>query len=190
LPGTADDSDNLWTVQRTIEGWSEPEPLPAPINRPESEIDDFDVGDESGPMLLSDGTLIFSSQSDPDWGVDLFVALRDRDGGYLAPRALLLNSYADELRAAISPNGRHLVIHIARSAEGPGGDDLFVATSTTYGWSRPRPLPAPINSPANEGYPAFSPDGRYFFFSSDRGARDGVPSLWYVASESLGLDED
>ena len=58
---------------------------------------------------------------------------------------------------------------------------------TDYGWSAPRLLAEPINSPFNEGYPSFSPDGRFFFFASDRGSRNGYWSIYYVDTDALGL---
>ena len=59
---------------------------------------------------------------------------------------------------------------------------------TAYGWSDPWLLPEPINSERSDGYPSFSPDGRYFFFASDRDARGGVYSIYYVDVEALGLE--
>jgi hypothetical protein len=45
-----------------------------------------------------------------------------------------------------------------------------------------------VNSPDNDGYPSFSPDGRYLFFASDR---DGGAGSWdsdYVEAEAAGLE--
>jgi len=182
-----DESRNIWVARRTPDGWGRPEPLAGAVNRPDGEIDEYDVGDETDPLLLPDGTLLFSTRVDPDWGADLFAAERGVDGTYGRPRPLLLNSPGDETSPAVTPDGRHLVFRAARRVGGPGGDDLYVSKRTETGWSVPTPLPPPINTPGNEGHPGFSPNGRYFFFSSDRHGRAGYTAIWYVRTEALGL---
>jgi Tol biopolymer transport system component len=98
-------------------------------------------------------------------------------------RPLLLNGAADEASPAVSPDGRLLVFHGFRDVYAPG-DDLFVSERTDYGWTEPRRLPEPINTDEDEGYASFSPDGRFLFFSSDRG-RGGM-SIYYISVEALG----
>ena len=49
-------------------------------------------------------------------------------------------------------------------------------------------LPEPVNSPYNDGWPAFSPDGRHFFFATDRDTRSGWYDIWWVDVEVLGLE--
>lgn len=187
LPGSFDRSDNLWMVERTEDGWSDPNPVPGAVNRPEAEIDDFDVGDEVGPLVLAGGVLLFTATVDPEWGEDLYVAERDASGAFTDPRPLRLNTFGDESNPAISADGRHLVFQGYRDADGHGGQDLYVSERTEWGWTQPRPLPEPINSPANDAYPRFSPDGRLFFFASDRDDRGNDYSIYYVDSAALGL---
>ncbi len=136
-------------------------------------------------MFLSDGSLLYWARTDPDWGSDLYLAHRNGDGSFGSPKPLTLNSYGDESSPAMSPDEHHLFFQGYRDADAPGEQDLYVSTREEFGWSEPRPLPHPVNSPGNDGYPSFSPDGRYFFFASDR--EGGVYNVYYVEYEALGL---
>lgn len=188
MRGSWDRSENIWMARRGADGWSAPRPLPGTVNQPEAEIDDYDVGEEVGPILLPGGALLYWTSASPDWGSDIYVAERDGDGAWVRPRPLRLNSTRDETNPAISPDGRHLVFQAYRDVDAFGDDDLYVSERTAYGWSAPRLLPEPINSPDFEGHPRFSPDGRHFFFASDRDARSGYDDIYFVNVEALGLD--
>jgi len=56
----------------------------------------------------------------------------------------------------------------ALSAGGLGGTDLYASRSRDGAWSPAQNLGAIINSPSADFAPAFSPDGRYLFFTSER----------------------
>ena len=71
--------------------------------------------------------------------------------------------------------------------DGFGYEDLYVSWPVDGGWSEPMLLPAPVNSEANEGFPSFTPDGRFLFFASDRGAEEGAWSIWFVDLDVLDL---
>ena len=178
---------NLWMVERTADGgWSDPVPLPGQVNRPRVGEDRGapDQG-EAGPVLLPGGTLLYWTDAESEWGEDLYMAVRDGEE-FVDPRPLLLNSPGAETHPALSPDGRWLIFQGFRDMDAVGEEDLYVSESTEYGWSPPRALPEPINSPDGDGYPSFSPDGRWFFFASER-ARDGTWSIYYMETEGLGL---
>jgi len=185
--GSWDRSENLWRVRRVEGAWSEPEPLPGTVNQPRSEIGDFSTGTEVGPFLTPSGSLLYWTNADPDWGSDIYVADQDREGAFVDPRPLRINSYGDETNPAMSPDGRYLFFQGARS-EGFGDQDLYVSERTPYGWSDPRRLPEPVNTRANDGYPSFSPDGRRFFCASDRNERSGFYDIYSIDYEALRLD--
>ncbi len=179
--------DDLWYARRSGDRWSEPQPVPGPVNRPRIEFGRGTLGDESGPALLDDGSLIFSAHLDPEWGEDLYVAKPDGEGGYLTPEPLRINSYGDEAHPVLSPDGRWIVFQGYRDADAVGAQDLYATRRTEYGWSNPILLPVPINSPDSDGWPAFSPDGRHFFFASDRDRRGGYYDIYWVDVGTLGL---
>lgn len=186
IPGSRDRSENIWLAYREGDAWGEPMPLPGTVNQPGDELDDFDVGMELGPVLLPGGVLLYWTRATPDWSSDIYVAEPSGSGEWIDPRPLRLNSTGEEENPALSADGRHLVFQGYGDADGYGDDDLYVAERTAYGWSEPWLLPPPVNSSDGEGHPAFSPDGRLFFFSSDRDGR--YEDIYVVSTDALGLD--
>jgi len=189
MPGSGDRSDNLWTSVRADARWGAPIPLPGLVNEPSAEDDGFRTGSEVGPELLPDGSILFWSRRDPDWGADVYRAERLPDQTFGAPTPLRINSTGEETNVAMSPDGQYLILEAYRDASAPGGQDLYVSRRNAYGWDVPVLLPGPFNSPANDGYPSFSPDGRFFFFASDRDQSGGYYDIWYVDADALNLDE-
>lgn len=187
LPVSGDVSNNIWEMERTEEGWSEPVPLAGEVNEVERELEEFTTGREMGPVMTPGGSLLYWTATDPEWGDDIYVADPDEDGGFVDPRPLRINSYGSESNPALSRDGRYLVFQGYRDAAGIGEQDLYVAERTDFGWGDPRLLPTPINSVRSDGYPSFSPDGRFFFFASDRHTRGGYYSVYYVSVAALGL---
>ncbi|HEX7914564.1 hypothetical protein [Rudaea sp.] len=157
---------DLWMVERQGEGWSEPRNLGEPVNTPAA---------EAWPSLAADGTLYFSSnRPGGKGGVGIWRA-RWIDGRYAAPEYLAVGGDRYDGQPAISPDQRTLVFTVfdhadtLASAGAPySRSDLYVSFATAVGWTSPRHLDAPINSPMNESNAAFSPDGRWLYFASDR----------------------
>jgi Tol biopolymer transport system component len=180
-------NNNIWMVERSGDGWAAPVPLPGEVNKPRlDEGRGAPARSESGPVLLPDGTLLYSTQEEPEHAEDIYVA-DQVEGRFINPRPLLLNTSGDESSPTLSPDGRYLVFHGVRDVFAPS-DDLFLSERTDYGWSDPQPLPEPINGPSDEGYARFSPDGHFLFFSSDRGP--GGMSIYYVGVQALGIGVD
>ena len=85
------------------------------------------------------------------------------------------------LEATFSPNGTMMVlVRWGGEAEEDKDADMYLSRWDGRNWSRPEPLTA-LNSPANDRGPAFSRDGRYLYFASDREGGEGGNDL-YVAS--------
>ena len=177
---------NLWIVERTEEGWSVPKPLAGDVNRPSPETEGPSTQSEFGPVILADGTLLYATNEDDEWGTDIYVA-DELEGTYLNPRPMQLNTGGAEMSPTSSPDGQFLLFQGKREVHAFGEDEIYAVAKTEYGWGEPRLLPSPINSPYNDGYPSFSPDGRFFFFASDRYAESGYYSIYYVETAALGL---
>lgn len=187
-PGGWDPSDNLWMSRRDESGWRSPTPVLGEVNEPFSEIDDFSLGSETGPSLTPDGSLLYATRVDPNWGWDIYVAEPDDSGAFVDRRPLRLNTYGDETHPTMSPDGRFLIYQQYGDVRGHGAQDLFAAERTEYGWSEPWPLPLPVNSEANDGWPSFSPDGSLFFWASDRDGNGGAYDVYYVSTDLLDLE--
>ena len=183
-------NNNLWVVERSVEGvWGTPAPLPGDVNRAREDDDDAPARSESGPVLLRSGELLYATTEDDEWGLDIYVA-EQVDGVFVNPHPLRLNTTGSESSPAMSPDGRLLVFQSFRDLDAIGEQDLYVSELVGLRWSTPRLLPEPINSEASDGYPSFSPDGRYFFFASDRRAPDSSWSIYYVDASALEAEGD
>jgi hypothetical protein len=77
-----------------------------------------------------------------------------------------INTTFFEGAASITDDGNTLYFVSDRNAE-TSSSDIFVSTKTNGEWSKPKALPASINSLENETTPFISGDGRFLFFSSN-----------------------
>ncbi len=75
------------------------------------------------------------------------------------------NLLTGRLEAAFSANGAMMAL-VRRDADGSNAE-MYLSNWDGRSWSPPQPIKA-INTGANERGPAFSRDGKYLYFSSDR----------------------
>lgn len=167
---------HIWVAEKAENGWSEPRPLPPPVNNQASSFD---------PSVTKDGTLYFSSYS-PDRG-DPPNIYRSRmvDGRYADPEKLGDSINAKkyiQVMPYISPDEKILIFgSLGRPDQLFSGGfpysrvDLYISLNRNGAWTPARHLGHGINSFADDVYPSISPDGRYFFFSSARSSFD-VPT--------------
>lgn len=173
---------NLWVVDRTGDRWSAPRSLPAPVNGQGSVI---------APVETRNGSLYFITGDVPH----TFVARKVGDswttpvsaGDESAPGSFERAAYVD-------PDERYMIVSIVgrsdalESAEGIyARGDLYARERVGSNWSPVRHLDAPINSGADEGSPFVSPDGRYLYFTTERGvfAEHGQPFTYAHLERAL-----
>jgi len=155
-PGSAATDFDTWYVVRTGASWSEPVHVDGAPSGP---------GNQVCVSIARDGTLYF--QSDATGGGDIYRAPRSGD---TYPTAALLEGIstpASESNPAISPDGT-LLVFVSDREGGVGGSDLHASRLRDGAWSPAQNLGAGINSPLADFAPAFSPDGKYLFFTSER----------------------
>lgn len=181
----ADESDNLWRVRRTETDWGPPQPVPGGVNQPRPEGAGWPVGSELHPVIGPDGALYYWTQAADAASMDVHRAAPVGDGfGPGQPLPPPIQSPGTESSVAFGPDG--MIVFQAYGREGGAGrEDLFASWPTETGWSAPQPLA--INTARAESFPAFSPDGRTFYFASDRGGEDYAWSIYQVAVSSLSL---
>ena len=185
---TTDVSDNLWVIDRTEKGWAPPRPVPGLVNRPRPEGAGWPVGSEINPVIGPDGALYYWTQ-EPGEGKSPDIYRAEPAGNGFAPGRALdapINTPEIETHMAFGPGGM-MVFQAWGRPGGLGLEDLYVAWPADSGWTDPIVLPAPVNSEANEIFPSFTPDGRFLFFASDRGAEEASWSIWYVDLKALEL---
>src|SRR5688572_27868384 len=86
--------------------------------------------------------------------------------------------YSDA-RLTISPDGRTALWFSRNRPGGAGGYDIWMSQRGPQGWAAAQPVS--FNTAAREFDPAFSADGRYVYFCSDRAGSVGGDDLWRVS---------
>lgn len=101
----------------------------------------------------------------------------------VAPR--IASSEFVEVRLAASPDGRMLLWGSTDRKGGPGGWNVWMSRRNEVGWGAPEP--APFDSEANDFDPAFSADGRFVYFFSNRPGGFGGDDIYRVAVTGDGF---
>ena len=163
LPGadasTPSKSSHLWTSTRTNAGWSE------------AKVVEFsgDYTIPAGyPSLTEDGTLYFTTSSNPDivddWKIWDIHYSKLVDGAYTTPVNLgpQANSNYCEADMYITPDSDYLIVSCYQHPDNNGEQDLYISFRKTDGtWTDLKNMGAPINNEYREICPQVSPDGKY-----------------------------
>jgi Tol biopolymer transport system component len=168
---------DIWFVERTASGWGPPQRLDAPVNT---------AAQEFYPSVTADGTLYFSSNRDGGAGAGDIYRARLVDGRYAEPENLgdSINARTSEGDPYVSPDERYLLFVSYNRAGGRGDGDLYISVRRDGVWSKAENLGPEINSPALEFCPIVSPDGKWLYFTSERGFAD-VPQTRRLTSAEL-----
>ncbi len=149
---------NIWRCQRVSGGWSDPEPLPLPING---------RGDVSGPSLSLAGDFYFTLMNGGP--LDGIYASEYRDGNFSEPRRLpeSVNAKPGAFDGVIAPDGSYYLLNVYdKKGDTFGETDLYVTFKDAAGqWTPLISLGGTINTKLNEGSAMISPDGKIIFFS-------------------------
>ena len=176
-PGGPGMRSNLWYVERTEDGWSEPELFDAP---PNSELGLSQVS------FTNDGTAFFVARMDSvQWGGGMYFATRN-DGRYMPPQPLdtRFNTRDADVYPFVSPDGSYFLFGSSR----PGGNsketDLYLARKKSDGsWGNPVHLGEAINNGFTVSLSRVTYDGRYLFFN--RFDEDGTDKFYWVDASIL-----
>ena len=164
LNGTGDAKDiDIWYIQKTDEGWSEPVNAGEGIN---SEKDEFYIS------LSNTGTIYFASNfhtSDTNyWDFDIYCS-QTENGKFLAPVNLgdSINSLGFECDAFVSP-GETYIIFCSTRPGGYGEGDLYISfRNDDNTWTEAKNMGETINTKTHEFCPFVTRDGKYLFYTSN-----------------------
>jgi Tol biopolymer transport system component len=162
--GKPKEDTDIWMMRKQGAGWSEPEHLAA-VN---SETNEW------FPTVSKNGNLYFGSERYGGKGkCDLYVS-RLVDGKYQTPENLgePINTAGNEVEPLIAPDESYIIFAGTGLPESRGAYDLYVSFRRDGAWTKPRNLGDKINSVAWDLSPKISPDGKWFFFTSNRGFAD------------------
>ena len=159
-------SGNLYSAQKSKDGWNEPEPMPDNINI---------SGWQSDAMLTSDGkAMLFAAKFQTNFesspSVNIYVSLLDDNGQWGEPIDLgpTINTSLQDRSPFLHPDMKTLYF----SSEGHssiGGLDVFMSTRLSEDswteWSEPVNLGKEINSVNDDCWYKISTDGKIAYFS-------------------------
>lgn len=153
---------DIWVMDRTGNEWGEPYNLGDPVNS--------DAG-EFYPSVTRDGTMYFTR------GNDIFRS-RFVDGAYTDPEKLgpSVNCGRAQYNAFIDPDETYIIVPAFGREDSQGGTDYYIVyRDKSDKWSEPIHLGDKINSAAGQEWsPYVSPDGKIFFFMSNRMAENAL----------------
>jgi flagellar motor protein MotB len=154
--------------------WSELVEFPEPINSEEH---------ESSACYSPDGRTIYfvSDRKDGVGGKDIWLVTRNDEDRWSGLKNLgpVINTAEDEQGVFMHADGRTLYFS-SKGHAGSGGHDLFVAKLDEQGWSAPKNLNAPLNTPGDDLYIVFLADGKTAYMSSERAGGMGEKDLYEV----------
>jgi Tol biopolymer transport system component len=153
---------DIWSAERTDDGWSEPQNIGVPISTDK---------DEFYPTITSNGTIYFTAAYDDAVGGEDIYMSEFVDGKYQSPKNILggVNSKRGEFNSYVSPDESFLIYSTWGRDDGFGGGDLYISFMNENGnWGEPKNMGSKINSKFLEYCPAFSPDGKYFYYTSSK----------------------
>lgn len=101
-----------------------------------------------------------------------------------APGIFASTAYS-EIRLTLSPDGDTALWFSRDRPGGAGGYDLWMSRRRGGQWSEANPVP--FNSPTRDFDPAFSADGRFIYFCSDRPGSLGGDDVYRVAVTAGGF---
>lgn len=167
LDGVGDEKEDIdiWYVERTKNGWSEPVNAGANINSD---------GNEYYISFTKEGTMYFSSninatderkRSDLDIYCSKFV-----DGEFQKPVSLgdSINTPSYEADVYVDPEESYIIFCGIRP-EGYGRGDLYISFKNPDGtWTKSVNMGDKINTSGHELCPFVTADGKYFFYTSNQ----------------------
>ena len=153
-------------------------------------------GFESHPAFTPDGRTLYFVKSTPSFSFWTICVSRLANGRWSEPEIAPFSGQYSDADPFITRDGRHLYFISTRPVTAGGAPkdlDIWVMDREAAGWSAPRALPAPINSPGAEWFPSLASNGT-LYFGSDRPGGQGRTDLYrarladgkYAEAENLG----
>lgn len=179
--GGANNTGNLYVIQKQGNEWSKPTSLGSAINS------NFL---ESTASITPDGSTIYlaSNRKDGYGGFDIYKSIKKEDGTWGKPENLgpRVNSKYDEDAPFIHPDQRSLFF-TSNGHNTMGGRDIFKTEIVNGQWMKPINMRYPINTTSNDNYFTLTADGRRGYFSSDRkGGKGGQDVYVFDMPEDAG----
>ena len=154
---------DIWYLDRSANDWSAPKNAGAPLN-----------GEWSSHFAIStrNGNLYFTSDHPGSKGyLDVWMS-RFVDGRYQEPSNLgdaINNANWANFEVYVDPEESYMIVSAYGHEDGLGDCDLYVSYRHDGTWQPLQNLGPGVNSAARDYSARVSPDGKYLFFTSERG---------------------
>lgn len=167
---------DIWYVEKTGDGWSEPINPGSPPNSEDS---------ETQPTFTGDGSVYFVSAMDSvEWDNGIYRC-RYVDGRYLEREALAppINGKDCDSYPFIAPDESYLMFGSCR----PGGKsvetDVYISFRNDDGsWAEPQHMGKAINNGRTVTFPYLTIDGKYLFIGRFIEGEDGTDAFFWMDS--------
>jgi Tol biopolymer transport system component len=185
---------NIWMMKKSKDGWSNPEPLPFPINDVQIEGEKWPSSNNNFLFALDNETFYFTTMVRESNAIKLYQTTFV-NGEFSTPTeitGIFDNEQFWVYSAVVSPDGNYLVFNSYGAPGGAGGEDIFVSKRNGNAWSKAQPIGSKINSKDEESGPRFSRDGKYFFFTKSKNLGNyefGEWDIYYIETEYLLLEK-
>lgn len=170
--GSEGEGGNIWIMEKTETGWTEPKQVGSPVNTKYH---------DSYPSLAANKNLYFFSRKPGGFGLSDLYLSKFVEGKYEEPINLgaNLNTEHHEWDPYIAPDESYM-IYCSMMPGGLGEDDLYITYKQNDGtWGRPIHLGNEINSEKSDNRPYVTPDGKYFFYTSNK---NGNRNIYWVST--------
>ncbi len=152
---------SLYITRPTFDGWTEPEPLPEPINSNHH---------ESHASFSRDGNTIYFSSDRPGGmgGSDIYISHKLPDGTWGEPlnAGENINTPNNEEGPFIHPDNKTLYFS-SDGNQSIGGFDIFKSKRNENGeWKEPENIGYPINTPADDLFYIPTPNGQRVYYAT------------------------
>lgn len=169
-PGQRGGKENIWFVENTGTGWSDPNPVPSAINNMQMHWQ-FSVTNSS--------TIYFTSEDPSGYGMGDIYKSAIVDGEYMTPQNLgpVINTAGGETCPYIAPDEGYLLYAGLRPRD-MNNDEIinmiYLSFKTKNNqWSEP------VNTGLEGLCPLMSPDGKYLFYNGRYNDQRGI--FWLKA---------
>ena len=165
LDGQGDPKDiDIWYIERTFDGWSDPTNIGAPIT---TSTNEYYIS------FTQNGTLFFATnkhETDPErsFNYDIYFAMQEGDS-FKEPIRMSsqINFGGYDADPFIAPDESYLIFASSRRS-GLGRGDLYISFKQENGsWSKAQNMGEPINTTGHELCPFVTRDGKYFIYTSN-----------------------
>jgi len=173
---------DIWIMDRTADGWSEPWNPGPPVNTDAPEF---------FPSPARDGSLYFTRRMADSRIHQIWRARPDGDG-WAEPELLpaQVNCGSNRFNAMVHPAEAWIIVPAFGPEDNLGGVDYYLSfRNDDDTWREPLNLGPQVNTAAmQEWSAALSPDGRFLFVMSNRTSREATGSLGWSEIERSHLE--